>query len=125
MRRLSARLAQLELALSSRPVFRQPETDEEWLTFFDDVARRRDIGSDPDFSAALTEYRRAVEEARAHPDPPDDFMPWLTAMPEERLRRWQAPWGVPEVDDACRRLARMARGALTTGRHRSDEKRDQ
>ena len=100
---LRARLRRLEKAAGRAAPADRPGrlTEDDWLECFEAWGREGVFAAEPDFPGALAFYRDALGRVKAQDDPPfnppADFMPNLTDMPELRLFNWRTWEHFPEV----------------------------
>src|SRR4051812_9789577 len=77
-------------------------TFDEWLAAFEEAARAGEFAAEPDYPAAVQEYREGLEAAKGGQPSPDipapDFRIGLT--PRGRLIEWQHQHHWPALSDA-------------------------
>jgi hypothetical protein len=97
---LRRRLQSLESRQQATALLRPRLLDEDWLEVFSRLGAKGWFAREPDFPRALEEYRAAIAQAKAEPeppfDPPADYRPDLDRY--ERCRSWRW-YRFPKVSD--------------------------
>jgi hypothetical protein len=109
---LNNRLRRLEKIRQVREPHEQDWlTEQQWLDLFERLGRDGVFAAEPDFPAALAEYRLALQTALTQTDPPfdppADFMPNLADLPHLRLLNWRTESRFPDLWRAWTWLAEM------------------
>ncbi len=116
LRRPRSRLMRLELleAVVQEEIDRQPQgpqTDHEWLEFYEALAQTKLFDHQPDFPAVLNQFRRILDETDpAWLHPPDTFEPDEEMM-WRRLYHWRVAHPLDELDYLYKRLHAMQKRA--------------
>jgi hypothetical protein len=75
--------------------------EEDWLSFYEDLANQDVFAREPDFPIALAAYRRALAEARDGQPPLDPPANYESRQPErQRIAQWRLQHFYPALNSA-------------------------